>query len=118
MNTENEDTLIRELMQRSVRKMPFADFEEKLMEQIHEKEETSRSFLKDIKLSWFFFIVGTLFGLFLNMIVANIDGTILGFSVQRFSLIIQALFVILLLTQFDKLAGLTKSANDRKVRRL
>lgn len=118
MTTENEDTLIRELMQKSVRKMPFSDFEERLMEQIHENEETSRSFLKDIKLSWFFFVVGTLFGLFLNMIVANIGGTILGFPVQRFSLIIQALFVILLLNQFDKLAGLTKNANNRKIRHL
>lgn len=108
MNSEKEEKLIRELMGKSAVKMPFAEFEDQLMQQIHKEAKTSRSFLKDVKLSWFFFIVGTLFGLFLNILVGEMNKTIFGFPAQRLALILQVLFVILLLLQFDKLIGLTK----------
>jgi hypothetical protein len=108
MNEEKEDRLIRELMEKSGREMPFADFENKLMEQICKEAVNSRSFLKDVKLSWFFFIVGTCFGLFLSVIAGQINKTILGFPAQRMILLIQVVFVILLLSQFDKLIELTR----------
>lgn len=108
MNSEKEDKLVRELMEKSVREMPFADFEEKLMVQIQQEAKNSHSFLKEIKLSWFFFVIGTLFGLVLNIIVSKMNQPILGLPAQQFSLIIQTLFVIFLLFQFDRLIGLTK----------
>ena len=51
MNAEKEEKLVRELMGKSGSEMPFVDFENKLMEQIHKEENASRSFLKDVKLS-------------------------------------------------------------------
>jgi hypothetical protein len=109
MNSETEEKFIRELMGKSGVKMPFLDFEEQLMQQIHKEATTSHSFRKDVKLSWFFFVVGTLFGLLLNFIVMEMNKTIFGFPLQRLMLIIQALFVIFLLFQFDKLIALTKN---------
>ena len=114
MNTAEEEKLVRELMNKTVQEMPFADFEDRMMERIHNKANASRSFLKDIRLSWFFFIVGTLFGLLINLIVANMNQTIFGIPGQRFILVIQALFVILLLSQFDRLVALTKSGGNQK----
>ena len=111
MSKEKEDEFIRELMGKSGVKMPFDDFEEKLMQQIHREAKTSRSFLKDIKLSWFFFVVGTLFGLVLSIVVGEMNKTIFGFPAQRLVLIIQAIFVIFLLLQFDKLIRLTKNGD-------
>lgn len=108
MNTEKEEKIVRELMKKSTREMPFADFENKLMEQIHKEASTSRSLLKDVKLSWFFFIVGTIFGLFLTVYSEQIKNPIFGFPVQRMILIIQIVFIILLLSQFDKLFELTR----------
>ncbi len=110
MNAEKEEKLIRELMGKSAAKMPFRDFEDQLMQQIYEEAKTSRSFLTDVKLSWFFFVVGTLFGLFLNILVGEMNKTIFGFPAQRLSLILQVLFVILILLQFDKLVALTKKS--------
>ena len=107
MNSDKEDKLIRELMLKSETKMPFSDFEDKLMEKIHLEEKSSRSFLKDVKLSWFFFAVGTLFGLFLSTIAVEKNGTILGFPSQPVILLVQAVFVVFSLTLFDKLIGLT-----------
>jgi hypothetical protein len=114
MNPEKEEKLIRDLIVESAREMPFSDFEEKLMRQIHLEANTSRSFLKNIKLSWFFFIVGTIFGLFLSITIGQINGSIFGFPAQRLILIAQVIFVILLLTQFDKLIELTRKQSQQK----
>jgi hypothetical protein len=112
MSLDHQDKFIQELMAKSERKMPFDDFEERLMQQIHKEAKTSRSFLKDIKLSWFFFTVGTLFGLVLNILVAEMNKTIFGIPSQRLLLIVQVLFVMLLLSQFDRLIGLTKNTKQ------
>jgi len=107
MNSDREEKLIRELMRKSEAKMPFSDFEDKLMGKIHLEEKTTRSFLKDVKLSWFFFALGTLFGLFLSTIAGEKYETILGFPSQPMILMVQALFVVFSLSLFDKLIGLT-----------
>jgi hypothetical protein len=110
MNSEIEEKFIQELMGKSRMKMPFTDFEEQLMQKIHKEAITSRSSGKEIKLSWFFFVVGTLFGLMLNFIVMEMNKTILGLPLQRLMLISQALFIIFLVFQFDKLIALKKNA--------
>jgi hypothetical protein len=112
MNSEKEEKLISELMLKSATEMPFADFEEKLMNQIHTEANTSRSFLKNVKLSWFFFIVGTIFGLFLSITIGQINGSIFGVPAQRLILMAQVIFVILLLTQFDRLIELTRKRSE------
>ena len=108
MNAEKEEKLVSELMGKSGREMPFVDFESKLMKQIHQEANISRSFLKDVKLSWFFFIIGTCFGLFLSILAGQINETIFGFPAQRIILIVQVVFAIVLLSQFDKLIELTR----------
>ncbi len=112
MKLEKEDKLVRELMEKSGREMPFADFEDKLMVQIYKEANTSRSFLKDIRLSWFFFFLGTLFGLILNIIVSKMNQPIMGLPAQQFSLIIQTLFVIFLLFLIDRFIGLSKKIDN------
>ena len=109
MSLDHKEKFVQELMAKSERKMPFDDFEDKLMQQIHKEANTSRSFLKDVRLSWLFFIVGTVFGLVLNILVAEMNTTIFGMPSQRLLLIVQVLFVMLLLSQFDRLIGLTKN---------
>ena len=112
MSLDHKEKFVQELMAKSERKMPFDDFEDKLMQQIHKEANTSRSFLKDIKLSWFFFTIGTIFGLVLNILVAEMNTTIFGIPSQRLLLIVQVLFVMLLLSQFDRLIGLTKNTKQ------
>jgi hypothetical protein len=110
MKSEKEDKLVRELMEYSGREMPFADFEDKLMVQIYKEGSISRSLLKNIRLSWFFFLLGTFFGLVLNIIVSKMNQSIMGLPAQQFSLILHALFVIFLLFQIDRLMGLQKNS--------
>jgi hypothetical protein len=113
MHLDQKEKFVKELMAKSERKMPFDDFEERMMQQIHKEANTSRSFLKDVRLSWLFFIVGTIFGLVLNILVAEMNTTIFGMPSQRLLLIVQVLFVMLLLSQFDRLIGLTKNTKQQ-----
>lgn len=103
-----EEKLIRELMRHSAEEMPFEDFEDRMMAHIHQEAKRKGSFLKQVKLSWFFFIVGTCFGLLLSIIAMHSKAVFCGIPVQNFVLIAQVTFAVLLLTQFDKLFELTR----------
>lgn len=92
--------------------MPFSDFEEKLMSKIHQEARRSNSVLKNVKLSWLFFSIGTFFGLFLSVVANQFTDTILGFPSQKVFFILQVIFAILLLTQFSNLFELTRKRND------
>lgn len=109
MKLEEEDKFIKELIIKSVTVMPFEDFEDNLMLKIHKETRVSHTFMKDVKLSWFFFIVGTIFGIFLSLVVGEMHNTILGFPIQRLALVLQTIFVIFLLLQIDKLVEITKN---------
>ena len=108
MISEKEELLIRELMDKSEARMPFPDFEDKLMERISTEAVKSKSWLKDIKLSWFFFLVGTSLGLVISLILGSLHEPIYGIPPQRILFIVESVFVVLLLSQFDKLIELTK----------
>ncbi len=109
MSQEKEDNLVKELMDQSVVKMPFDDFEGRLMLKIYKEEKAFHAFLKDVKLSWLFFIIGTLFGLILSTVAGEMNITIFGFHAQQLVLFLQTTFVIFLLFQFDKLIGLSRN---------
>ena len=59
----NSDKYFRELLSDSSREMPFGDFEDDLMTEIHMEHEKRSSFLKNIKISWIFFFLGMLSGI-------------------------------------------------------
>lgn len=105
---QEEEKLVRELMGHSEVRMPFPDFEERLMERINREAQRSRSFVRDIKLSWFFFLTGTVLGIMITLFLTTINKPVYGIPPQRMLFIAESVFVILLLTQFDKLIELTK----------
>ncbi len=109
MSPENEDILIREMMSKSVEQMPFTDFEDKMMEQIHCEAKISKSFLKNVRLSWIFFAIGTIFGLTLSVLISQLNTTFMGFSIQKVMLMAQAILVIFALSQFDQLIDLVRN---------
>ncbi len=114
MNSEKENQIVGELMSKSGNRMPFTDFEDKLMERIQREGERSQSFWRNLKLSWFFFFIGTLFGLFLSALLERMDWTVFGWPTHRVVLIAQLLFSVVLLTQFGKLLELTKKGRQEQ----
>ncbi|MCE1199079.1 MAG: hypothetical protein LWW85_08940 [Marinilabiliales bacterium] len=108
MKQEEEEKLIRELMMRSSDSMPFVDFEERLMSEIVNREKSRHSFVQSIRLSWFFFILGSGFGLFLSSVASESRFTFLGLPAETAVLPFQILFVLLFIHQIEKLFHLRK----------
>lgn len=108
MKAEEENKIVGELMQKSARPMPFSDFEHKLMAQINEEALLRKRLRKDVKLSWFFLIIGLCLGIFLSSFFIKMNTTVHGISLRSVILFIQAIFVVLILTQFDRLIELTR----------
>ncbi len=71
-NNNNHDSYFRELLSGNSREMPFSDFEDELMSEIRMEHEKRNSFLKNIKLSWLFFILGMISGITLVIITPGI----------------------------------------------
>ena len=94
------------IMQRSMLRMPFADFEDKLMFAVVQQEQYKRKVSGDARLSCLFFLLGTGFGLTVNHFLSRLQLSLLGLSPEQFLLFFQVGFVFLLLTQLDKLLRL------------
>lgn len=65
METDFKDNQLHELLSNSRKEMPFLNFEEETMAEIHEEQVRNKSVLKNIKLSWFFFLLGLIAGMIL-----------------------------------------------------
>ncbi len=66
----NHDSYFRELLSGSGREMPFSDFEDELMAEIRMEHEKKHLFLRNIKLSWLFFIMGMLSGITIVVVLS------------------------------------------------
>ena len=66
-----DDDLLRKMFQKSAGPIPFPDFEEEIMKQIDAREIRRESIRTNLKLSWFFFALGMVAGMFLMIILPD-----------------------------------------------
>ncbi len=71
----NNDRYFRELLSGSTREMPFSDFEDELIAEIRMEHEKKHLFLRNIKLSWLFFILGMLSGIAIVVVLSFFNDT-------------------------------------------
>jgi hypothetical protein len=109
-----EENFIKEIMFKSKLELPFSDFEDNVMIQIEENILHQPAFSKDIKLSWIFFIVGSVFGIAISLILPMLHKSVLGIQPSTLALGFQIVFTILLLTQMDVLLKLIKKTDSKK----
>jgi len=107
-NFKENDKAFYQLMQKSKVPMPFSDFEDKMMQKIYQEERYKKSIFQDIKLSTFFFIIGTVFGILVSILLPKLEGSFFGISPDEFLLPFQVIFIILLLTQLESLIKLVR----------
>ncbi|MFO7756203.1 MAG: hypothetical protein R6V34_09485, partial [Bacteroidales bacterium] len=67
----NHDKYFRELLSDGNREMPFNDFEDELMAEIRSEQEKRNSLLRNIRLSWLFFILGLVSGIALVLVSSS-----------------------------------------------
>ncbi len=102
-----EEEQLKKWMQHSKLEIKFPDFEENVMDAIREKDASEKSVWRNIRWSWFFFLIGLALGLVATNLFSNIEFTIIGENANISLLIFEILIVLILATQFDKLIRVT-----------
>jgi hypothetical protein len=96
------------LMQKAKLEMPFSDFEETVMHRIHKETSTEQIVSTDRKLSFLFFVLGTIFGFVVNFLLQRSQYTFAHIPPETTLLIFQLGFVFIVLLQLDKYLRLIK----------
>lgn len=103
MKETDSEMTFRKIMSKSKLEVPFPDFEDKVMGIIEKKLSGKLSINRDIKLSWFFFILGSAFGIAVTILLSRIQLTAFGMNNSIFMIVFLILFSYLLLSHLDSL---------------
>ena len=102
-----EEKDFKKLMGHSKLEIQFPDFEENVMESIRKKEASEKSVWKNIRLSWFFLLVGIVLGLIATNILAKVELQYFGENSNLVLFGIEILVVLIIASQFDNLIRIT-----------
>lgn len=106
---ENKDAIFIDLMAKSKLDMPFSDFEDSVMQKIEENVIQKSEISKQLRLSKFFFIVGSLFGITISILLPQIQEPIFNISPSVIALVFQITFVTLFFTQIENYIKIKRS---------
>ncbi|MBI9065353.1 MAG: hypothetical protein JEZ14_25440 [Marinilabiliaceae bacterium] len=101
------DPGLKSLLRESKLEMPFPDFEARLMETIKSDCVKRKSVLKDIRLSWLFFTIGSIFGLLATFILPALNSSILGIDIQYLQYPLMILVSVVIVWQLDAMIKIT-----------
>lgn len=107
-----DDDFFREIMSKSSLDMPFSDFEDNVMVQIETKVLNQNALPKELKLSWIFFIVGSVFGIVFSAFLAQLREPIFGIQPVNLTILFAILFASILFTQIDTLIKFSRRINS------
>lgn len=102
-----EEKDLKRLIKQSKLEMQFPDFEENVMEAVRQKEASEKSVWKNIRWSWFFFIIGLVLGMAATYILANSQLQYFGKNSDFVLLAIEIFIILIVSTQFDNLIRIT-----------
>jgi hypothetical protein len=111
MDTRDEQ-FFRTVMAESKLELPFSDFEDTVMAGIENKADRP-SFSTDLKLSWIFFIAGSVFGIALSVLLPRLQSPVFGIQPGALAILFQVTFTVLLFTQLETLIRLVKKLNTK-----
>lgn len=108
MKQSKEEAFFKEVMSNSKLEVPFPDLEDNVMMQIKENHVNQKIFLNNIRLSWVFFIIGSVFGFILAFALPQLQSSILGITSTQLAISLQVIIIVILLTQLDRLITITR----------
>lgn len=114
---EHKDKLY-SLLKRSKLEMPFADFEDQVMNNVLHYERSKEAMTKSKRMAILFFLIGTVFGMMLNYI-GSLFVASYGVSEslqEKLSFFSQLVYVILILLFSDKLWKLFKISKNGQIK--
>lgn len=98
-----DENFFQEIMSESKLELLFSDFEDNLMLLIEKKIIKQSSFSKNLKLSWLFFIIGSVFGIVISVMLPLMHKPIFRIQPDRFAVFFQIFFIALLFIQINVL---------------
>jgi len=112
MGQEFEDIQLQEILLKGRKEIPFLDFENEIMVEIHKEYDRKRSILKNIKLSWFFFIIGMISGItlvsFLPLIYESTEEASSNITLLSILIIANCLIILLFAEKLIKFSFFKK----------
>ena len=111
---KSEEIFFTELMSKSKLEVPFSDFDDKVMILVELSQKRRNITKRDIKLSWICFLAGSVFGIFISIILPKFHDPVLGISIDKFTIPFQILFALLFATQINNLLDYYKKTNKTK----
>lgn len=110
--SKKEDKLISNLMKHSSMKMPFQDFEDRMMDKIYEEKQQHASVRSNVRFAWLFFFLGLFLGLLITSLTTKLDYQLIGIPLKKIAYLLQIGIALVLLFQFDWLLKLTFRKKD------
>lgn len=114
---QNHTDPLSQLMQNAKLQIPFSDFEETVMHRIQEEKKRAQAGMGDRKISFVFFVLGSLFGLVINFLLQRIPVSFFNLPVDTIALVFQSGFVILFLIYLEKNLPLIRQWKKQLLRR-
>ena len=111
---KNSNDKLKHILSESRLEMPFTDFENRLMTRINKEVQAEKYIDRNIRLSWLFFSLGTVFGLLLSVIFSP-AASIFGFSLSKLIIPLYVVSAAILLLFIEQLTTFT--LNHKKLRR-
>lgn len=111
---KKDEQFFKDLMCKSDLKMPFPDFEDDVMTQIEKNRDQQHVLSGNLKLSWAFFAIGTIFGIALSLILPTLDISVGVIGAESISLVFQICFVLFVMLQLESLLNSTKRSSSIK----
>ena len=109
-----DENFFKEIMSKSRLDLPFSDFEDNVMMQIETKVLHQNKWSKELRLSWIFFIVGSVFGIILSIFIAQLHEPIFGIQPVNLTLFFAIVFASVLFTQIDTLIKFSRRINSKE----
>ncbi len=98
-----------DVMKKSELEMPFSDFEDSVMLLIEEKAARKHKIAKELKLSRFFFVIGSIFGFLISLLLLQLEEPILGIDQSIIAFGFQIVFATLFFTQVEAFFNIKKN---------
>lgn len=110
-NHSTEDEFFKAIMSETRLTIPFKDFEDSVMAEIEKKVINKNKLSKEIKLSWIFFIAGSLFGIILSTILIQIKEPVFGINPINLTIVFAIVFAGVIFSQIDILLKMSNKIN-------
>ena len=114
MMDDFNDKRLKELLSDSKVEMPFSDFENNLMRRVKTELNGKRVIHKNLRLSWLFFLLGSVFGLAISIGLPTLKVELAGWELQSIKYPLMTIVLFIIIWQLEGLIKLT--VRNRKFR--